>query len=243
MNVHPRQFRRVRPPAACWSLAGLAEGALRTLPALRGAAFFAAAFGAIAAQKGLSLGDAVLMSLFVCSGAVQLVAMELWTNPLTLAALATLGAVTATISLRFVLVTASLRPWLGTLPAWQSYPTLYPITDPSWLVAMRYRAEGGADAGIVAGSCLAMWVVWVGATVPGFLLGELVSDPRRFGLDLIMPAVLVAMLVPLWRGSYRAIPWLVAGEVALTVESLVPGWWFIVAGGVAGSIAGGYLDD
>jgi hypothetical protein len=30
--------------------------------------------------------------------------------------------------------------------------------------------------------------------------------------------------------------------VALIVQHLVGGWWFIVAGAIAGSIAGGFLD-
>jgi predicted branched-subunit amino acid permease len=37
--------------------------------------------------------------------------------------------------------------------------------------------------------------------------GALVSDPRRYGLDLVMPIFFAAMIVPLWRGgrSLRAL--------------------------------------
>ena len=52
------------------------------------------------------------------------------------------------------------------------------------------------------------------------------------------------MLIPLWqnapRRAKRAIGWIVAGVVALAVEHLVPGWWFIIAGAVAGAIAEGF---
>ena len=34
-----------------------------------------------------------------------------------------------------------------------------------------------------------------------------------------------------------------SGAVALAVQQLLGGWWFIVAGAVAGSVAGGLLDD
>ena len=76
---------------------------------------------------------------------------------------------------------------------------------------MRYRAEGGSDAGVYVGSSLILWVAWVACVLPGYLLGAVVSDPKRFGLDLIMPVLFCAMLVPMWRGARRAIPWAVAG--------------------------------
>ena len=34
-----------------------------------------------------------------------------------------------------------------------------------------------------------------------------------------------------------------ARSMALAVDHLVPGWWFIVAGAIAGSIAGGLIDE
>jgi predicted branched-subunit amino acid permease len=145
--------------------------------------------------------------------------------------------------MRFILMTAALRPWFGTLPAWRSYPALFTVTDPGWLIAMNYHARGGRDAAILVGGGLAFWALWVASTVPGYLLGALVSDQRTFGFDVIMPAFFVAMLVPLWRGARRAIPWVIAGAVALLVAALTPGWWFIMAGSVAGGIAGGFIDE
>jgi hypothetical protein len=51
------------------------------------------------------------------------------------------------------------------------------------------------------------------------------------------------MLVPLWRGGRPALAWIVAGAVAITVHQLAGGWWFIVAGAIAGSAVGAFLDD
>jgi len=51
------------------------------------------------------------------------------------------------------------------------------------------------------------------------------------------------MLVPLWKGRRPAYAWAVAGAVALAVQSLVPGWWFIIAGSLAGALAGAFLED
>ena len=54
---------------------------------------------------------------------------------------------TLTVNLRFFLMSMTLRPWFGGLPAWQAYPILFFVTDVGWLRAMRYRAEGGSDVG------------------------------------------------------------------------------------------------
>jgi predicted branched-subunit amino acid permease len=226
-----------------WSLSGLWQGARLSLPILPGTSIFAVAFGTIAAQKGLTFFEATLMSALVYAGAAQLVVLEIWPASLTLSAVIALAAVAATVNLRFVLMSASLRPWLGPLPAWQSYPALFLTTDATWLIGLRYHAGGGSDVGIFVGNGLAIWLGWVATTMVGYQLGALITDPGRFGLDLIMPIFFTAMLVPLWRGARRGAAWAIAGAVALVFAWLVPGWWFIVVGALTGSIAGGFLDD
>ena len=232
-----------RAQAPYWTLPGLAEGAWRSGALLPGTAIFSLVFGTVAAQKGLSLADTILMNALVFAGASQLVALEAWTNPLSLGTLASLALLTAIVNARFVLMGAALQPWLGALPAWQIYPPLLLTTDATWIVGMRYRAEGKGDAAIYLGAGLAIWAVWVAAVVPGYLLGAFISDPKRFGIDLMLPIFFAAMLVQIWRGPRRAIGWAVAGVVALAAAQLVAGWWFIVIGAVARSIAGGFIDD
>jgi predicted branched-subunit amino acid permease len=232
-----------RPDAPYWSFPGLLVGARLCGAMVPGTIVFAAAYGTLAAQKGLTLGEAVLMSALVYGGASQLVGLEVWTNPLTLSTVVSLAVVTAIVNARFILMGATLRPWLSGLPPWQAYGSLNGIVDATWLVATRYRSEGGSDVSVFAGAALALGVVWVGAAVPGYLLGAFIADPRRFGFDLMLPIFFAAMFVPLWRGARRAIGWVVAGVVALAVSYLVPGWWFIVAGALTGSIVGAFVDE
>ena len=228
---------------AFWSFAGLAEGVLVTLPLIPGTCVFAAAFGTLAAQKGLTLFQTVLMSGAMYAGASQLVALEAWPDRMTLGVVATLVLVTVTVNLRCMLMSASLQPWLGTLPAWQVYPALFFTTDAQWLIGMRYRAEGGSDAAVFLGSGLIMWPMWTASSALGYWLGALVTDPKRFGFDLMLPIFFAAFAVPLWRGARRAVPWAISGAVSLVAAWLIPGWWFIVIGALAGSIAAGFLDE
>ena len=147
--------------APYWSRAGLWSGIRYTLPMLPGTAVFGMAFGTVAAQKGLTLIEAALMSALVFGGASQLVAMEIWTNPMTWALVAPLALVTGVVNMRLLLMSASLRPWLGPLPAEQTYPALLLTTDATWLIAMRYRADGGSDASVLLGSGFTLWLLWV----------------------------------------------------------------------------------
>jgi predicted branched-subunit amino acid permease len=117
------------------------------------------------------------------------------------------------------------------------------LTDPGWIVAMRYRAEGGSDAAVFLSGGLLTFAFWIASTTAGFLAGSLVPDARAVALDLVMPVFFAAMLVPLWRGATRAIPWVVAGVVALLVHQFVAGWWYVLAGSLAGIVTAGFIDD
>jgi predicted branched-subunit amino acid permease len=225
-----------------FTLAGCSKGARLIAPLLPGIVVFASAFGTAAQQKGLTFAEALAVSAFVFAGASQMVGLEVWQSVWSLGTVLGLMAVTAVINSRMVLAGAAIQPWLRDEPPWRLGLNLFFLTDANWLLAMRYRDEGGRDVGVLFGAGLGLWVLWVIGTVPGYLAGALVPEPRRFGLDLVMPIFFCAMLVPLWRGLRPALPWAVAGTVALLVHALVPGYAFIVAGAVSGAIAGAILE-
>jgi 4-azaleucine resistance transporter AzlC len=226
-----------------WSLAGFNLGMRLALPVLPAMMAFGLAVGATAARKGFTFTEGLLMNVFVYAGMSQLVAMESWPDRITIGALGALAVLMVTINARMLLMGAALHPWLHASPEWKVYPTLHVLTDPSWLITMRYRAEGGADGGVFLGASVLLAIAWVGATCVGHAGGLLIADPRRYGIDLVMPIFFAAMLIPLWRGGRASIAWVVAGVAAVAVQQLVGGWWFIVAGAVAGSVVGGLLDD
>jgi 4-azaleucine resistance transporter AzlC len=232
------------PPTPVLTRAGLWLGARTMLPALPGVIAFGLGLGAVAAQKGLSLAEIAAMSFLVCAGASQFVALEFWTADWTPAAIFAIALITFIVNLRYILMGAAMRPWLDPLPARATYPALFFLSDTNWVAAMRYRSEGGNDLGTFVGAGVTLWLVWTAASVAGHLIGARLANPAAFGLDLVMPAFFVAMLVPLWRGRRETVAWPVAGAVALAADLLAPGgWWFIVAGAVAGGLAGSFADD
>jgi predicted branched-subunit amino acid permease len=237
------------PPAsgprasAVFTRHGFVHGARLVLPLLPGVIVFASAFGTAAAQKGLSLAQALSMSAFVYAGAAQMVALELWRETWSIDTLLGVTAVTATVNARMILMGASIQPWLAGAPMLQNALNLFFLTDANWLIGTRYRAQGGSDLGVLFGAGFLLWVVWILATLPGFLAGALVANPSRYGLDLVMPIYFSAMIVPLWKGLGPALPWLVAAIVALAVHAVTPGYLFIVAGALAGALTGALSSD
>jgi len=228
---------------AYWSRAAIVPGIVAIGPMLPGTLAFGMAFGALCAQKHFSLLEVELMMATVYGGLSQFVAVQSWPDHLTPSSIATLALLTATVNIRFMLMSATLRPWFGTLPAWQAYPSMLLVTDGGWLAAMRYRDRGGADAAFYVGGGIVLYFVWLLSSIPGFLLAEQLTDPKKYGVDLVMPAFYAAMLVPAWKGPRRAIPWVVSGAVALLVHHLLPGWWFIIAGALSGAISAGLMDE
>ena len=230
------------PPKSYWTFDGFREGAVATFPLMPGLFAFGMAFGTVAARKGFTLLDAELMSAIVFSGVAQIVVVEAWPQQLTFAAIVAAAAVTFVICTRFILIGAAMRPLLRGLPAVQTYTFLHFLVEPPWLLSLRDQRNGGDDPGFVFGSAAMCWIVWVVSTGAGFGLGS-AANPYRFGLDMVIPAFFTAMLVTLWQGPRKAIAWAVGGTAAVAADFALGGYWYVVLGGLAGSIAGGLADE
>lgn len=228
---------------SAWTLEGFRQGALEILPLMPGLFAFGMAFGTVAARKGFSLLDALAMSGTVYAGVAQLVALETWPDKLTLPVIGGIVLVTALISSRFLLIGASLRPWLGSQPATKIYPTLFLLVEPNWLMSMRYRANGGNDAAYLLGGGGVIYCVWMASTAAGYALGTSIGDPHTFGIDMVMPAFFTAMLISMWRGLRASVGMIVGGSVAIAVDFVLGGMWYLIVGALVGSVAGGFVDD
>jgi predicted branched-subunit amino acid permease len=226
-----------------WTAAGLRHGVRLGLPVTPGVIAFGLIVGAVAERQGFTFIDHMALTVLVYSGIAQLVALEIWPKLLDFGTVATLSALTAVIGSRLFLMSVSMRPWFGKLPWWQSYPGLFMLTDASWLIAMRYQGEGGRDPAAYFGAAIIITLGWIVGTVIGYFLGGFVVEPKKYGLDLVLPVFFVAMLIPLWSGARRARGWGVAGIVAVAAEQVLPGYWFVIVGAVSGALVGGFLDD
>lgn len=226
-------------PAAVFTHAGFARGFRMATPLALSSILFGAAFGVLAREAGLTFAEALLMSATVFAGASQMAALDLWSAAPSIVVLA---LATFAINVRHVVMGAALRPWFSRLPSPVAHMALWFMTDANWAMSMSEHRKGERDAAILVGSGVALWLGWMSGSAIGHLAGAELGDPRMYGADVVVPAFFAIMLTPLWPGWTRAWPWAIAAGVAVAAHMVLPGYWHVIAGGLAGSLAGAWAD-
>jgi 4-azaleucine resistance transporter AzlC len=209
----------------------LRQGAAAVLPLLPGVVPFALLFGALAAAKGLSPLEVLLMSALVFAGGSQFLALELWAEPLPVAALA---LSTFLINARHLLMGAALAEPLARFGRRRSWASLLLITDETFAIAMRRHRDARLTPAFWVGLGVVLWASWVALTTLGALLGAAVTDPARYGLDFVFVAVFMVLLRGFWAGAASLPPWLASAAAALGIHMVAPGAWPVLAGAMAG---------
>jgi len=217
-----------------FDLKGGVAGARRVLPIALSVCAYGLVFGVLAQQARLSLLEVLLMSGLVFAGSAQLIVLSLWAMPLPIAAIL---LTTLIVNLRNLLLGAAISPWFSRLPPLKAYTSIFFLADENWALTMGEFAKGKRNAAFLLGSGLVLYVAWVGSTVIGRTLGDVVHDPASFGLDFAFTAVFLSLLVGLWKGKADLIAWVAAAIVAVAAAHVLPGKWYILLGGLAGSVA------
>lgn len=190
-------------------------------------------FGGLAVQAGLHPLEVWGMSVLVFAGASQFVAV-----PMIAAGAPPLAIILTTyiVNMRHYLMAATLAPsFRGFKRRWLALIAHF-INDESFAVAAA-RSQP-PDAGVYLGSAAAIAGSFGGGAVVGTLLGGLVQDPERYGLDFAFPAVFLSLVAVQLR---RRSDWLVAvgaAVLAVALALVLPGNWHIVVAGLAASAAG-----
>jgi predicted branched-subunit amino acid permease len=217
------------------TLRRLGEGARDCLPVALSVIAYGMVFGVLARQKGLAPLEVLAMSGLVFSGSAQFVVLDLWTPPLPLWPIV---LATAIVSLRYLLICASCRPLFAGTPLGRALAGMFLVSDENWAVTMTALARGRGGRFHLLGGGVVMYLSWTLSTALGCTLGALVDDPARWGLDFAFVATFLALLVGLWRGPSDLVPWAVAAASATAASLVLPGKWYILIGGLAGSLSG-----
>ena len=197
---------------------------------------YGSVFGGLAVQAGLLPVEVWGMSILVFAGASQFVAV-----PMIAAGAPALAVILTTfvVNMRHYLMAATLAPsFRGFGRLWLAL-IAHVINDESFAVAA--ARSHPPDAGVYLGSAAAIAGSFVGGVVVGTLLGGLVEDPERYGLDFAFPAVFLSLVAVQLR---RRSDWLVAvgaAVLALAIVLVLPGNWHIVVAGLAASVAGALI--
>jgi 4-azaleucine resistance transporter AzlC len=188
-------------------------------------------WGTVAASQGFSPFQAWLMSAWLYSGAAQFVSLDLMKSgvPHILLVFAIL-----TVSLRHVLMSASLSRHLKGFSRGKASVMLFWLTDEAWALMERRALERTLTPSYFAGVALPLWPTWFSFSALGAWLGTAVGDTSRFALDFAFAAMFIAVLAGFWKGPRTALVLVCSAAAAVAAKLLLPGAWYIIIGGMAG---------
>ena len=195
------------------------DGARESLPLLPAIVPFAALFGALATAAGLSPGEVVLASASIYAGASQYAMLDLMGQRVP--AWSILLAVFA-INARHLLYSAAISRRLSDFGPLQRALAFFMLADPQFAAAeRRARTTGRLEPVWYFGYGIAVYGCWVSCAALGILFGDMLGSPADWGLDLVLPAYFVALVMTFRNGE---------GFWSLVAVSATCGWlsfnWF-----------------
>lgn len=188
-------------------------------------------WGTYAASKGLNPYEALLMSFGVYSGSAQFVAMDLWQQQLPIWLLI---FTIATVSLRHVLMSASISRHMKGFSRTKASLLLFWLTDEAWALMERRAASQPITPAYYMGVAAPLWPVWFGFSFLGAFLGRALGDSTAIGLDFAFAAMFIAVLAGFWKGPRTGGVLVASSAVAVAAKLFLPGAWYIILGGIAG---------
>jgi len=216
------------------------RGLRGVVPILIGLVPAALVLGAQASAKGIPPLAVALMAGLNFAGGSEFAAVGLWTRPPHVLLVA---GVTLLVNSRHLVMGAALAPVMRHLPRSRALPSLFFMVDESWAMALAdvKRRDGAIPArfntayflGVSAG----LYVSWVFFTTTGALVGPVLGDLDRWGLDMAFPAIFLVLMRGMWKGMAAAVPWLVSFLAAGCAYLFLPGAWYVPAGAAAGLLA------
>ncbi len=199
---------------------------------------YGVSFGALSTASGLDVWQTCVLSLLMFTGGSQfafvgvIAAGGVAAAPAAVASSVLLGMRNAAYAMRMSPVVAG--------GFWRKAAATQFTIDESVAVALSQDEPRARQAGFwVTG--IAIWLGWNASTLVGALLGDVLGDPRAYGLDAAAAAAFLALLWPRLRGRQPvAVAAGAAVVAALLTPVLMPGIPVIAAAGVA--VAVGLFD-
>lgn len=211
------------------------EGVRDLAPQVPGVAAWGLMTGVAMVNSGLSVFEALAMTLLVYAGSSQLAVLPL------LVAGAPVWVILATgfcVNLRFMVFSLHLRKYLMHLPRLERMLHGYLTTDISYVLFIRRFANPSNDAtdqlkqaASLAGNTGIVWVSWMVASFFGIFLANII--PTSWGLGFAGTLCLVGILCSLASTRMRIFAAVVAAGTAIAAYHLPLKLNIVIAIGVA----------
>ncbi|REE99706.1 AzlC family ABC transporter permease [Thermomonospora umbrina] len=195
--------------------------------------FSGLAFGAAAVTAGLSVAQACVLSLLAFTGASQFALAGVIGGGGGLVA-GTLGAVL--LGGRNALYGMRLADLLR-VRGWRRLATAHGVIDETTAVATAQPDERSARAGFYT-TAVSLYAAWNLSTLAGAAGSSRIGDPEAVGLDVLGPAVFLALLWPrLTAGRAEARVAAGAAVIAIVATPLLPPGVPVMVASVAALVA------
>lgn len=186
-------------------------------------------FGLLAKTTGLSLIEAVAMSIFVYAGAAQYISLSLITAGV---APAVIVLNTFIVNIRHFLMTAALNEKMQPDDRWKKALYAFGITDESFSVLATQKGHK-LSTSFAVGVIVIAYGSWVIFTAVGHLIGANLPQFLQASMSIALYAMFVGLLVPSMRGNRKVVSLaLIAGAVNSLfyfTEWLSTGWAIMVS--------------
>lgn len=181
------------------SSSAILTGMKRGFPIFLGYVPLGFAYGVLAVQNNIPAVYAVLFSLLVYAGAGQFIAVGLWGMG---ASVFSIVFTTFVINLRHVLMSAAVAPWFAPFTRFQQFIIGWGLTDEVFAMHSMAMATGEkARLPLVYAANFTSHSGWVLGTFIGAVAGDFLPDPKLFGLDYALPAMVPRPARPPVQGT------------------------------------------
>lgn len=226
------------PDASLTQREEVKDGLRDAAPVLAAVVPFAAVFGALAIERGLTLGELVLASATIFAGASQYAMLDLMGQrvPPYLIVLTVFA-----INFRHVLYSAAIGRKLLAFNPVQKVVAFFFLVDPLYASAEARSAQRAIRPAYFFSYAAVIYCVWMASNLVGALFGALIDDPSAFGFDFILPIYFIGLVMG-FRKQPSFLPVLAISILAsLIAYHFLGSPWHITLGGGAGLLLAALL--
>jgi 4-azaleucine resistance transporter AzlC len=159
------------------------------------------------------------MSAMVFTGAGQFIAIGILAAG---GSMSTIIVANLLVNLRYFLFSTSMVPHLKVLPTSVASALMLGLTDETYAVAAVHLRENRATTPYLAGLNISSYLSWVGSSLLGASLGNIITNTEQFGLNFALPAMYTILLILVISERKHLLVALVSIAVCLAVAYMFP---------------------
>lgn len=199
-------------------------------------AAYGVSFGALSVAAGLDIWQTCFLSLVLFSGGSQFAVIGIIASGGAAAGIPAIASSTF-LSLRNGIYSMRMAPIVGGGPLWRRIMAAQLTIDESTAVAVAQGEESAQKVGFWT-TGIAIYIGWNLATFAGALLGNLVGDVNKFGLDAVAAAAFVGLLWPRLKQLQAAAVAMVSAVLATVLIPFTPPGVPVLAAAVVALVFG-----